>query len=171
MRRLLLALPALIACHPLTPCERVGLVEGSSLELDLGAAEAFERPTPAGAVEDAAWGAQGGRHVWLAVRTTGFWPGERHAFGGDEQVPTFEATLTDAATGETLTTQQWGWTAMDGDELEATLALGELFLPEPGSTTGGSSGDPGPQDVVLEIAAEDDCGVALDAELPFTLRW
>ncbi len=169
----MLWLASMMACERVDPCAATALVDEPRLELGLGDPEGFGRPAEDGVVVVPDWGAQGGRHVWLSVRTAGLWPGDRRSLGEDDDVPEFVATLVDDATGELLTEQSWAWEAMDGDEVEATLALGELFLPSNYasyySTTPTTPSEP--QAVRLEVAATDVCGTELTADLAFALDW
>jgi hypothetical protein len=174
VRLLPLALSSLLAaCTPVEPCAETALVDDPILEVGLEDPEGFPGPVQDGARVVPEWGSQGGRHVYLSLHTTGFWPGEDSELGEDLEVPTFEAVLTDDATGQVVTTQQWGWFAMDGDAVDATIALGELFLPEPGGygSYGTAPEATEPQAVTLTVTGTDRCATTLEAAAAFTLVW
>lgn len=163
----------LAACAPSDPCAGLAAAGDPSLAIGIGDPDRFAGPTADGETVTPAWGSQGGRHLWLSLRTTAFWPGTPRVLGGDAGVPVFGATLVDRDTGDEVTTQDWGWSAMDGDEIEATIALGELFLPwSSGSTsTTGAGTDDGLQDVALDVVGEDVCGTRVEAALDLTIAW
>lgn len=162
-----------VGCHPPAPCERTAAVDEPFLELELGNPDGFARPTPEGTHLAPSAGAQGGHHLWLSVHSAGLWPGEARALGNDRDVPSFQARLVDESSGAVVAEQSWAWWAMDGDELDATLALQELYLTEPGDgATGEALGSPpAPQPVRLDLTAADLCGTELTAGVSVVLDW
>lgn len=174
MRPSVLSFLALAACAPSDPCALAAAAGTPSLAIGLGDPDAFAGPTADGETVTPAWGSQGGRHLWTSLRTTAFWPGTPRVLGSDADVPVFGARLVDGRTGDEITSQEWGWSAMDGDEIEATIALGELFLPWLASTSSASTGtevDDGLQDVTLDVEGEDVCGTRVDATVDLTIAW
>ncbi len=168
--RPLLALPLLAAaCDRSDPCLLVAEAGAPTLELGFGDPESFGEAAAPGATVVPERGVQGGQHLWLSLHTTGFWPGEPRGLGADRAVPVFRAELFDAATGEALAAQEWGWEAMAGDALDATLALGELFLPAPPVDEEGLP--PALHPVRLGVTGIDACGTEVSAELPFSIAW
>lgn len=154
---------ALVGCVEEDPCV-VAAEVAPTLAVGIGDPEGFGTPLTGDEVATPDWGMQGGRHLYLSVRTTGFSPGDARALGQDQQVPVFEAVLTDTATGEVLAEQWWGWDAMTGDPTAAELALGEFFLPDRDGVEGG-------EPVTLEVTATDACGTRLVEEVGLTLEW
>ena len=163
----------LSACQPEDPCAVAATVDAPELVLGTGA-EAFERPIEDGDTLRPSYGAQGGQHLYLAVRTSGFHPGDATLLGEDDAVPMFVVELADAATGDILTVQRFDYAPMEGDAVEAELALGEFFLPFYGGTStydvSTPSGEPpGERELILRATAEDACGTVLTAERTFLL--
>jgi hypothetical protein len=111
-----------------TPCELADKVKDPELIVGLGE-DRFEGPIHDGDLVEPAWGSQGGRHLWLAVKTSGLAPGVHHGlFRPDEDVPRFHAELVGVDDGIRYLRQSWEFFAMDGEPELATLALGEFFV-------------------------------------------
>ena len=160
----MLAFAVLAACEPeeeLDVCARASLVDAPGVTLGLGE-DAFEERIADGMRVTPVYGSQGGQMLYLAVRTAGFDPGERHTFGQDERIPTFTVALSSIATGEVLTTQEFSFESMDGDETAAELPLGLFYLPyfADGALDDG---------LLLRTTAEDACGTVLVDEVTFDL--
>lgn len=127
----------------------------ASLVLGVGE-DGFERELGPGDVMYAEAGPQGGFHVWPAVRTTGFEPGQP---GGplqrDRDVPTFETTLfDDGFLVERVITE----IAMTGTREQAELSLFRLPI--------GGYGTELYELVTYQLAVvgTDVCGVTVEAE-------
>jgi hypothetical protein len=159
-------LGVLAGCEVMEPCEEAATVDEPLLAIGIGE-KVFERAVEEGDALPLESGSQGGRHVFLAVRTSGFAPGRRMFLSTDEDIPTFHVVWTDSV--GTMYGEQWiAERAMEGDPIEAELALGRVFVPD----VWGSGYDYGytpPSDVVLAVDAEDACGTALSSEVAVSL--
>jgi len=155
-------------CEELEPCDEAATVDEPVLTIGVGE-HGFERAVEEGEALPFESGSQGGRHVFLAVRTSGFDPGRRMFLSTDEDIPTFHVVWTDTASA--MHGEQWiAERAMEGDPLEAELALGRVFVPDVWGT--GGTYDVGyvpPTDLRLLIEGEDACGTLLTSEVAVSL--
>lgn len=151
---------AWVGCDGLTPCEEAALVDAPTLEIGMGE-DGFAGPLADGDTVSVDYGSQGGQHLWLAVHTTGFAPGEKRGLlRPDALVPAFFATLY-AADGTELATQAWQYEAMEGTASDASIALGEFVV------TGVTSGQ-GPY--LLAVEGEDACGNTLAGDVSIEIE-
>ena len=147
-------LTGLAACEEESLCERAAAVDDAGLVFGIGREE-FEAPIGDGETLQQSYGSQGGTHLYLAVRSRGFGPGNRRALAEDEDMPVFTVRLVDLDSGEQ--TEQWfSYEAMHGDEVEAELALGEFFLPFGGYAT--EDEEETASSYLLSLTGEDVCG-------------
>lgn len=145
-----------VACTGGDPCEG-GTGISPTLELGEGAAS-FERALAETGSLTAEYGPQGGHHVWLAVRTTGFAPGfEGSALSRDRETPIFIAELYDDTSLLTMSSTQQN--AMDGDITQAELALRRLVTSDlPYDDLDGTV------PYRLRVVGTDVCGTTVEAE-------
>jgi hypothetical protein len=163
MRKITVLGLALAGCEEATPCEATKLVDKPELVIGLGE-EAFEREVQDGEHLAPEYGEQGGQHLWLAVRTHGFAPGEPGGlFQDDQDVPVFVAELEGVDSGEIYASQSWGFFAMDGDTGEAEIAFGTFVV-------SGMSGEAYQQDLILRVTGTDVCGNELVGERIITIE-
>lgn len=162
-RSLLFALliPAIYGCDEEDPCAVAASVEPA---LRLGTGEDAFHALHEGDHVDVTYGSQGGRHVWMAVRTEGVDPGKSTLIGEDQPGPVLRFTLWSAdgvLLGEGGTQQP-----LEGDPLAAELVGQELYVDWYGETTGA----PSPDLSALLVRAEltDRCGVELVEEVAIT---
>ncbi|MEQ1506991.1 MAG: hypothetical protein ABMB14_32485, partial [Myxococcota bacterium] len=141
-----------------TPCERAGAAGDPTVEIGLGEHH-FEAPIDDFDRVTMVHGPQGGTHLWLAVRTSGVNPGERHPLGADADVPVIEATLTAEDDGGVVGSGSWAFEALHGDAAQAELALGEFVIEAHAGTA-----------VVLDLGIEDACGRAATDEVSFVVK-
>ncbi|MEO0601994.1 MAG: hypothetical protein AAF211_11205 [Myxococcota bacterium] len=152
-RRVLPVFVLLSACPVGDPCEGT---EGVAPSLVLGEGpDGFARELEPGDTMAAAFGPQGGFHVWPAVRTTGFAPGlPGRGPSGDRDLPTFEASI---FAGPVLIESVETIRIMQGNGASAELGL--FVLPvgdDPAALDGATS-------YRLEVRGADVCGTTLEA--------
>jgi hypothetical protein len=157
-----------VGCDEVEPSDVAAGVDEPLLTIGVGE-HGFERAIGEGDALPLVSGSQGGQHVFLAVRTAGFVPGRRMFLSTDEDIPTFHVVWTDSA--GTLYGEQWiADRAMEGDPVEAELALGRVFVPEFwGTGDGDTYGYAPPADLVLRVEAEDACGNLLESDVAILL--
>jgi len=158
----------LAGCAELEPCEEAARVGEPLLTIGVGE-HGFELAVEDGDALPVESGSQGGRHVFLAVRTTGFVPGRRMFLSTDEDIPTFHVVWTDSAGA--LYGEQWiAERAMEGDPIDAELALGRVFVPDIWGTGGTYEySDTPPADLTLAVEGEDVCGTVLESGVHVSL--
>ena len=159
-------LGVLAGCEVMEPCEEAATIDEPLLTIGVGE-QRFDRAVEEGEALPLESGSQGGRHVFLAVRTSGFAPGRRNFLSTDEDIPTFHVVWTDTA--DTMYGEQWiAERAMEGDPIEAELALGRVFVPDVWGGTDDDGYAP-PADLVLAVEGEDACGTVLSSALSVSL--
>jgi hypothetical protein len=159
-------LGVLSGCEVMEPCEEAATIDEPVLTIGVGE-KVFERAVAEGDALPVESGSQGGQHVFLAVRTSGFAPGRRQFLSTDEDIPTFHVVWTDSV--GTLYGEQWiAERAMEGDPVEAELALGRVFVPDVWGA-GYDYGYAPPSDLRLLVEGEDACGTALSSEVAVSL--
>lgn len=151
----------LVGCDELTPCELAATVDAPALEIGLGE-DGYEVPIADGDALIPDWGGQGGRHLFLAVRTSGFDPGNKNGVLKDSDIPIFRAELV-GDDGITYVDQDWAFEAMEGDATGAELALGTFVVSE-------MSAEGLSQLLLLRVAGTDACGTELASEVQITLE-
>lgn len=162
MRWMALGAVAAIGCEPATVCEQAADVDAPALVVGWGE-DGFERAIADGEELSPVYGAQGGQHLWLAVETRGFAPGDgRTLLLPDARVPVFDAALIGVDDGETWAQQSWSYRAMDGDAERAELALGEFVV-------SGVSSEARAQPLLLQVTGADHCGDVLVGEVEIAL--
>lgn len=144
----------LLACDPLTPCERAALVSPS---LEIGVGEEVFSPLSEGDTLPLEYGSQGGQHVWIALRAHGLDPGNDAVVGRDRDPPQVLVSLLDGD-GENRGEGTISWEAFDGDEESSEITGVQLFF-FPADEDGV---DPA---YVLTAMVQDVCGNVLGHEM------
>jgi hypothetical protein len=152
----------LTGCEDLGPCELAATVDEPGLVIGLGE-EAFREEIASGRALTPSYGQQGGQHLWLAVRTFGFAPGEKRGLLSSVDVPTFLAALVGVDDGVTWVEQGWNHDVMEGDPTRAELALGEFVV-------SGMPAEGLARPLLLRVRGTDACGTELADEVEITLE-
>jgi hypothetical protein len=141
------------ACNP-TTCERAAEVDPM---LALGTGEDDFAPLEDGDEAPLSHGAQGGRHVWIALQGAGVNPGLRTLLGDDTDAPIIDLTFTGVEDGLVRGAYQGNWTALQGDADTSVVTGLQLVIDWMEETEEA-------QDFVIAARLEDVCGTIVETE-------
>ncbi len=181
--RLLLVPLALALALALAGCPEVDCARQaeSTPSLELGTGSSSFQPILDGDVLSAAWGAQGGNHVWLSMRTQGILNGYP-----EPGLPGLGAGLRDAPTAEIalerpdglLLVEQSLSPYLDNDEAVGITAVLQYEFSESWGDEGEAETDPTElleeterMDLLLTAEVTDVCGVTVSDERIIRLRF